>query len=1406
MFTLDTKKIRNVTAIALGLFATFALVASFVGPLVSVANATTDDITTTANEYQTPVLGSITVCKIAVNEEGNLISGKEGESFSISITSEDYSIGVIAEPSFDAPLIYNTKILSGVEEMDAVCVSYNDLIIGEYYYGEETIVGDNWLTPLYNDQFEFDSKVTTISDFYTYSEELFTSDTSDDDERNKNSDGHIILKENRPDRTLVVLNQFDTPTPPKPITLSATKIICENEEDLPNWGAGGTDITATTAIDFVVANESCEIAPDWYFQWAPQGTLNPGDNTGEAVGDWTTFSGTTEIDATSNEGDNFVWVREVWNDEYIPFTGVNTTENVSAEVYGNTDVLNYDNYDRIDNIEEGGIYYVVAFNAPAEEEPNPDLSICPFSVQDGRTIVDFGEGLWNTSNKLGPYVATLSTGTYDVSLATYDNHSDKPSQNQTNEQWYVGLENELGDTIVYSNMIDDLPENLDQFSQMVNDNLFVGSDISHMSVYHVDYPDNATSSLVPICAAFDLQDDPIVLPQCSDGIDNDGDSLIDADDPACFVDDVYDPELDDESNDPVVLTQCSDNVDNDGDGLIDYPADPGCESLDDDNEIDGPLPYAPYCGDGEVNQEWEVCDGGDQCSEQCLPVDDNQCRDLALARVNVTEFNNYSNGDVTSDIFLGSSGNKIPGSTWFPIWENGIYINDADIVSHEDAPGYEDVPGLAVQRQEGSVRTVLFGSHSADGSKEHIQGNIEFSKVTPVSQTSDDSGNNKLENGFDLVKDNVPGQDEVWLDNAISYFWLTVTVADDGFYTNYDEPNLCPIIENEKPVITVAPSSITILVGDTFDPLSGFATATDTEDGDITASITASSSVATSTPGTYQVDYDVEDSEGLTADTQTLTVVVTEGEVVSPQCSDGIDNDGDELIDEEDPTCSRDGTYDPNIDNEENQKPVISITGGSVEIFVGGSYTEEGATADDTEDGNGLEVTDISGSIDVNTVGSYTVLYNFVDSEGLSADEVERTVTVKSQGGGGGGGIVLSSGGGGGGGPIQPSLRITNEAVTSSIPGLAVVTWNTNLPATSKVLYGTESNLVVGPSPLYGYPNSSLQITTFSKEHSVIIAGLDPDEQYYFRPFSDSAALKAIGIELTLANIVQPVASAPAQCDYLKDFLRLGDNNDPVEVEKLQSFLRDLEGFSDLEVTGIFDQATFDAVSEFQSRYRDEVLTPWGLPDTTGYVYLTTQKKVNEIYCQSEFPLTDAEQDEVDSFRSFVDVLREEGASDEDLETILQNIGSTGGATGEALAVVGTETTGAVESGENVGENVAAVALVDRFPQVNSLVAGVFTIPDDISGLYDCLIDLLLILFIIAILWLIVKETLLYRKSEPTKEHLERDRTLFFGGSMLVAIATASLLGIYCVILPLAVIFIVLVGYYSFFTRKKTNK
>lgn len=45
------------------------------------------------------------------------------------------------------------------------------------------------------------------------------------------------------------------------------------------------------------------------------------------------------------------------------------------------------------------------------------------------------------------------------------------------------------------------------------------------------------------------------------------------------------------------LTECNDGIDNDGDGLIDYPADPGCLSLSDTSELNpttSPPPVQPF--------------------------------------------------------------------------------------------------------------------------------------------------------------------------------------------------------------------------------------------------------------------------------------------------------------------------------------------------------------------------------------------------------------------------------------------------------------------------------------------------------------------------------------------------------------------------------------------------------------------------------------------------------------------------------------------------------------------------------------------------------------------------------------------------------------------------------------------
>ncbi|MBY0110858.1 DUF642 domain-containing protein [Patescibacteria group bacterium] len=178
---------------------------------------------------------------------------------------------------------------------------------------------------------------------------------------------------------------------PEPVaTLVATKIVCNYEEDLPNWGAGGADITATTAADFLATHEGCRLVPDWQFQWVSDtdSSTNPGDNIvsaapapwslfGEGVGDG---SLTTEIPAGGK-----VWVREVLKDGFIPFTGANVDQDVSAEIYCSTDVLNYDNWDWIDPVEEGEIYYCVAFNAPTdpEDQCNPSASTVLLSSDAG---------------------------------------------------------------------------------------------------------------------------------------------------------------------------------------------------------------------------------------------------------------------------------------------------------------------------------------------------------------------------------------------------------------------------------------------------------------------------------------------------------------------------------------------------------------------------------------------------------------------------------------------------------------------------------------------------------------------------------------------------------------------------------------------------------------------------------------------------------------------------------------------------------------------------------------------------------------------------------------------------------------------------------------------------------------
>ncbi len=89
-------------------------------------------------------------------------------------------------------------------------------------------------------------------------------------------------------------------------------------------------------------------------------------------------------------------------------------------------------------------------------------------------------------------------------------------------------------------------------------------------------------------------------PACSDFRDNDGDGLIDEQDPGCEG-----PDDDDEGEIP----QCADGIDNDFDNLTDYPDDPGCGSAVDEDEFNAPI--TPQCNDGLDNDRDGVVDESD---------------------------------------------------------------------------------------------------------------------------------------------------------------------------------------------------------------------------------------------------------------------------------------------------------------------------------------------------------------------------------------------------------------------------------------------------------------------------------------------------------------------------------------------------------------------------------------------------------------------------------------------------------------------------------------------------------------------------------------------------------------------------------------------------------------------------
>ena len=114
---------------------------------------------------------------------------------------------------------------------------------------------------------------------------------------------------------------------------------------------------------------------------------------------------------------------------------------------------------------------------------------------------------------------------------------------------------------------------------------------------------------------------------------------------------------------------------------------------------------------------------------------------------------------------------------------------------------------------------------------------------------------------------------------------------------------------NHVPVITA--SDVELYVGDTFDVMNGVK-ASDTEDGDVTNKVTViKNTVDVTKAGTYQVTYEVTDSEGVSVQ-KTINITVKEKAPIDTPNSSDDSNDK--------PNDSKDNQTDDNKNTSNNKK------------------------------------------------------------------------------------------------------------------------------------------------------------------------------------------------------------------------------------------------------------------------------------------------------------------------------------------------------------------------------------------------------------------------------------------------------------------------------------------------------
>lgn len=196
-------------------------------------------------------------------------------------------------------------------------------------------------------------------------------------------------------------------------------------------------------------------------------------------------------------------------------------------------------------------------------------------------------------------------------------------------------------------------------------------------------------------------------------------------------------------------------------------------------------------------------------------------------------------------------------------------------------------------------------------------------------------------------------------------------------------------------------------------------------------------------------------------------------------------------------------------------------------------------------------------------------------------------------------------------------------------------------------LYGPEGEIIASKNWALGTIDTDETIVV---TYDTVYAADTPDGRYlnraqvlgfhknsvqkHMHPYDSNIATVSVRIGEPEPQVLGLTSLANSCTPYLTAFLKAGQPNDRLQVNRLQAFLNSYMTQS-LPINGAFDAETAQAVQTFQQRYAADILEPWGLDTPTGYVYYTTQKKINELYCNDTeaFPLSDQQLAEMSQFK-----------------------------------------------------------------------------------------------------------------------------------------------------------------------------